>query len=102
MAYCGPRGIELDAFLRWSQKSQDAALDWASYEGRRCASCGTHPDEWENAESFHAHPAQCKGCQAQQRVSESMKDSPERGLYVMTVQGSAAVCPLCMPQDDDD
>jgi hypothetical protein len=34
MAYCGPKGIELDAFLRWSRRSQQAALDWQAFEGR--------------------------------------------------------------------
>lgn len=91
----------MDAFLRWSQRSQDAALDWASYEGRRCKSCGTHPEEWETATSFHAHPVQCKGCKAQQRVSEALRDSGERGVYVTTVAGSAAHCPSCRPLDDD-
>lgn len=102
MAYCGPHGIPLSVFLRWDVSDQDAALDWSAYEGRRCKSCGTHPAEWETRESFHAHPVQCRGCQAQQRVSEAIRDSGERGVYVTTVPGSAADCPACMPLDDDD
>jgi hypothetical protein len=102
MAYCGPRGIELDAFLRWSEGSQRAALEWMKFEGRRCKSCGTHPDEWaEERYAYHAHLAQCKGCQHQQRLTES-RDAQEagRGVYAVMAYGPAAACPQCMPDDD--
>jgi hypothetical protein len=100
MAYCGPRGIALSVFLRWEQADQDAALDWLGYESARCKGCGTHPDEWETPESFHAHPVQCKGCQAQQRVSDALQSHQERGMFATTVSGSARDCLRCQPDDD--
>lgn len=103
MAYCGPRGIELAAFLRWSESSQRAALDWMKFEGRRCKSCGTHPDEWADDQfAYHAHLTQCKGCQRQQGLTESARLASERGLSAVMAYGPAAACPQCRPDDDDD
>jgi hypothetical protein len=101
MAYCGPRGIELDTFLRWSPRSQEAALDWADYEGRRCQRCGTHPQDWaEDRYAHHAHLNQCRGCQEQQRLSESPDAKEGRGVYVVIASGPATDCPACRPSDD--
>lgn len=111
MAYCGPRGIPLSVFLgrvvgpadpAWLASDRDAVLSWTSYEGRRCKNCGTHPEEWaEDRYAFHAHLAQCKGCQHQQRLTES-RDAREagRGIYAVMAQGPAAECPQCKPDDD--
>lgn len=99
MAYCGPRGIALDDFLRWSAHSQQAALDWAAYEGRRCKNCGIHPDDVEEG-AFHAHLEQCKGCQARQRVEETKESKEGRGVYVVARPWSAPNCPRCKPMDD--
>jgi len=99
MDYCGPRGIELDSFLRWSPRSQDAALEWASYEARRCRGCGTHPDEWaENRYAYHAHLSdQCPGCLAAHRIQERFKDGLEPGVTVQLPQIPATACPRCGP-----
>lgn len=95
MDYCGPRGIELDAFLRWSPRSQEAALDWAAYENQRCKGCGTHPADWAEDEfAFHAHAKECKGCARQQQLSASIGQD-ERGIFAAIAQGSAAACPQC-------
>lgn len=96
MAYCGPRGIELEAFLRWSPHSQEAALDWQAHEARRCKQCGVHPDDVAEG-SFHAHLEQCKGCQARQRVSEAKEAQDGRGVYAVTLPYSAPECPRCKP-----
>lgn len=102
MAYCGPRGIELDAFLRWSPASQRAALDWQAFEGRRCKNCGTHPDEWaDDPFAYHAHLNQCKGCQRQQGLSEAAEVKTERGVFAVMAGGHPAHCPQCRPDDDD-
>lgn len=102
MAYCGPRGIALSEFLRWSKPDQDAALEWMSYEGRRCKNCGTHPEEWADDQfAYHAHLSQCKGCQRQQGLSEVSKSLSERGVFAVLAGGSAATCPQCRPDDDD-
>jgi len=103
MAYCGPRGIELAAFLRWSPASQRAALEWQAYENRRCSACGSHPEDWaEDPRAHHAHMRQCKGCQAKQRVAESdrAKDA-ERGTQIVLAPGSGAHCATCRPVDID-
>ena len=110
MAYCGPRGIPLSVFLgrvvrpgvdsEWTPGDRAAALDWAAYEGQRCQGCGTHPDEWETPASFHAHPVKCRGCQGQQRLSEALQNSQERGVFATTRPGSAMDCPVCRPDDD--
>lgn len=103
MAYCGPRGIALSEFLRWPKADQDAALEWSSYEARRCKKCSTHPAEWEEAGdfSFHAHLAQCQGCKHQQRLSESADaQKAGRGIYAVLAHGPAPACPQCKPDDD--
>lgn len=94
MAYCGPRALPLDEFLRWPESSQRAALDWQAYEARRCRSCGTHPDDIAEG-TFHAHLEQCKGCQARQRVSEAPEAKEGRGIYAVAVAQAATDCPRC-------
>jgi hypothetical protein len=103
MAYCGPRGLPLSEFLRWPAGDQDAALDWADFEARRCTACGTHPDEWAaDPLAYHAHLEQCRGCKEQQRISESAEARQERGVHVRIAMGPAAACPRCQPLPDDD
>lgn len=100
MDYCGPRGIALDAFLRWSRRSQDAALEWSAYESRRCRGCGTHPEDWESDKrAHHAHLTQCPGCREAQRLGESDSAKSERGVRVVLAPGSGAGC-SCQPDDD--
>lgn len=89
MAYCGPHGIPLHAFLAWPQMSQDAALEWAAYESRRCKSCGTHPDEGPR----HAHTDICAGCVKQETATRAAKD--ESGAHVHLVPGHVASCDRC-------
>lgn len=102
MGYCGPRGIELDAFLRWSPRSQEAALEWAAYESQRCRSCGSHPEDWaEDPLAHHAHLIQCKGCQARERASEAPQAREGRGVTAVLSPGDALHCPRCQPPDDD-
>lgn len=99
MAYCGPRGIALSTFLRWTQSDQDAALEWAAHEARRC-SCGTHPDDWaEDPHAHHAHlSAQCPGCLARHRLTQRLgKDGLDPGVQVVLPRTSAAACPQCNP-----
>ena len=101
MAYCGPRGIELDAFLRWSRRSQNAALEWQARESRRCRGCGTHPDDWvENKHAHHAHLSdECPGCVALARVqdheTEHGKKPMRPGVNVVLPPGPAKDCPRC-------
>jgi hypothetical protein len=99
MDYCGPRGIALTEFLRWSQRDQDAALAWTSYEARRCRGCGTHPDEWaDDPRAYHAHLSeQCPGCLASHRLTERHKDGLEPGVRVVLPQIPATACPQCRP-----
>jgi len=95
MAYCGPRGIPLSEFLRWSPTDQDAALDWMVYENQRCPNCGTHPADWAEDEfAFHSHAKECKGCKAKQQYSASI-GSDERGVFAALSPGSAKTCPQC-------
>lgn len=96
MSYCGPRGIALSAFLRWDRRSQDAALEWAAFEARRCHSCGTHPAEWaDDPRAYHAHLSeQCPGCLAAHRLSERAKDL-DPGVRVVVPFGPAASCRTC-------
>lgn len=102
MDYCGPRGIALDAFLQWPQRSQDAALEWQAYEAARCRSCGTHPEDWvDNQQAHHAHLQQCKGCREQQRLIESPEARQGRGVTAVVAPGPASACPRCKPLDDD-
>lgn len=98
MAYCGPRGIELDAFLRWSRRSQNAALEWAAHEARRCGGCGTHPEDWaENPHAHHAHLSEeCPGCVSRSRLQRELKDSElPPGVQVVLAPMPAKDCPAC-------
>lgn len=88
MAYCGPKGIALSAFLDWPQEDQDAALEWAAYENRRCGRCGSHPAEGTN----HVHVDLCQGCQRLDAVREDVKDP---GLHAHLVGGRNAECERC-------
>ncbi|MGN8245234.1 hypothetical protein ACTHAM_002353 [Cellulomonas soli] len=94
MAYCGPRGIPLSAFLSWSQHDQDAALEWAGYESRRCRGCGSHPDEGAR----HAHVDICDGCVKQEAATRASKDEP--GAHVRLVAGTLAQCPRCVAEHE--
>lgn len=102
MDYCGPRGIELDAFLRWSRRSQEAALAWAAYEGRRCKSCGTHPDEWADDKlAYHAHLTDCRGCKQLHRLSNTDRAKHGDGKFAVMAGGSPADCRRCRPLPAD-
>jgi hypothetical protein len=102
MAYCGPRGIPLGAFLRWDRSDQDAALAWAALEGRRCKSCGTHPDEWADDKlAYHAHLTECRGCRQLQRLSSTEEAREGEGRYATMASGSAAECARCQPLPED-
>jgi hypothetical protein len=101
MAYCGPRGIALSAFLRWAQTDQDAALEWAAHEARRCSGCGTHPDDWaDNPHAHHAHLSdECPGCLARHRHTEGLGDrAKDPGVSVVLPRGPARDCPQCNPK----
>ena len=104
MAYCGPRGIALSAFLSWSQADQDAALGWAAHEARRCSGCGTHPDDWNEAAggsryAYHAEIHQCEGCMHLQRTKEGERfaSGQERGLQPRLAHGPTSDCTRCRP-----
>lgn len=90
MAYCGPRGIPLSVFLSWDPADQEAALGWVSYEGRRCASCGFHPDEG----AHHAHIDVCPGCVTITNASED-EAAKAKGARTRLTTGSASECPRC-------
>lgn len=110
MGYCGPRGIPHSVFLgrvvrpgtdpTWLQSDREDALAWQAHENRRCGSCGTHPDEWdEDKSAYHAHLHQCKGCRQRQRLAQSddAKNAGD-GVTAVLAHGSAAACPRCKPE----
>ena len=78
MAYCGPRGIPLSAFLDWSPHDQAAALAWTAHEASRCPGCGTHRADWDEAQGGdrHAYAATVRECQGCVQV-EMVRDTPE-------------------------
>lgn len=94
MGYCGPRGIPLSTFLSWDQSDQDAALEWAGYESRRCNSCGYHPDEG----GAHAHVDVCPGCVELERRREGEDLKNLRGAHVRLARGTAATCERCQAE----
>lgn len=102
MAYCGPKGIPLSAFLGWSEADQDAALSWQGYESRRCGECGTHPDDWHpdhggDRNAYHSEHYTCPGCVALQRHREhpDIADGKTRGLHLRLAPGTHGDCPRC-------
>jgi hypothetical protein len=92
MAYCGPRGIPLSAFLGWAAGDQQAALAWQAYESRRCTGCGSHPDDWDpelggDLRAYRAVTRICQGCVELQRrhADPELRDGnghPVRGLHI--------------------
>jgi hypothetical protein len=100
MAYCGPRGIPLSEFLRWSRADQDAALAWTAHENRRCGNCGTHPDEWsEDNLAYHAHLTECVGCRQLQRLANTDDAKTGEGRFAVMMGGPATACQNCNPPD---
>lgn len=109
MAYCGPRGIPLSVFLgrivrpgvdpQWLPSDRDDALAWQAWDGQRCKSCGTHPDDWaEDKMAYHAHLHECRGCRQQQRLAQSDEArAAGDGVTAVLAHGSAADCPRCRP-----
>lgn len=93
MAYCGPRGIPLSVFLAWDQDDQDAALGWVTYEGRRCRSCGYHPDEG----AHHAHIDVCPGCVAVTNAADD-EAAKAKGARTHLTLGAAASCSRCIAE----
>lgn len=104
MAYCGPQGIALSAFLSWPESDQEAALAWAAREARRCSGCGTHPDDWSedlggSRMAYHAEYYICPGCTESQRMSESKQvEKAGRGVHVRLAAGGQRDCDRCSPQ----
>jgi hypothetical protein len=101
MAYVGPRGIPLSAFLSWSPEDQEAALAWQTHESRRHAACGTHPEDFADKRrpDVHFHPAVCVGCQRLEAARAALaadKDST-RGLSIVAAAGPPVDCPTCNP-----
>ena len=99
MAYCGPRALALDTFLQWPRRSQDAALEWADHEARRCRGCGTHPDDWAaDPHAHHAHlSTSCPGCLAAHRLDENTRDKRDPGVHPVLPRGPARDCTRCNP-----
>jgi hypothetical protein len=83
MAYCGPKGIKLSEFLSWPDDDQAAALAWQAHEGRRCGSCGTHPDEWDpeaggSRGAYTPEVYACRGCERLEQLRDS--DAVPKGV----------------------
>jgi hypothetical protein len=88
MAYCGPKGIPLSAFLSWDDGDQEAALVWQGHEARRCPSCGTHPDDWDPArggrrDAYAAEVVVCPGCRELDGGRAQSGDRPPHGAHLM-------------------
>lgn len=100
MAYCGPKGIPLHDFLGWPEESQQAALLWQAHEGKRHSACGTHAEDWFDAdgrpvEAQHWHEKVCPGCQRKQRAEEALDRDGTRGVFLAAADGPASRCPDC-------
>lgn len=89
MAYCGPRGIPLSEFLSWDETDQDAAMAWQMHEARRCPSCKTHPDEWDEdaggrRDAYAADIAVCPGCRTLDAARSRHEDTPPGAHLILT------------------
>lgn len=88
MAYCGPKGIPLSQFLSWHEDDQDAALLWQAHEGRRCRSCGTHPDDWDpdkggRRDAYTAEVVVCPGCRSIDAARDRESETKIQGAHLM-------------------
>lgn len=87
MGYVGPRGIPLEEFLRWSRRSQDAALTWQAHEAARCPGCRRHPYDPPR----HPHIEVCPECRAWAAASKAVKT--DQGEHLVWAPGYAHECP---------
>lgn len=104
MQYCGPRGIPLSRFLSWPVSDQEAALAWMAHESRRCGQCGTHLDDWKEAEggsrtAYHAEQFSCPGCARIGQAQTALRDqkAPDH-IHVRLAMGAGEECPRCNPE----
>jgi len=79
MAYCGPHGIPLSAFLAWSEADQDAALAWSALEASRCPSCGTLEADWDeddggSRDAWQPQAHVCRGCELLESERARVRD----------------------------
>ena len=92
MAYCGPRGIPLSVFLGWPQGDQDAALAWQADQDARCATCGTHPEDWDPEAGGHRMALRpelyrCRGCERLEQLQQSSEPAEAgRGVHIRMVR----------------
>lgn len=85
--YCAPRGIAHDAFLGWSQRSQDLALAWMLQKAARCPGCGTPFGDMGDPLAAEAELKRCEVCTLKGEVERSIPEG-ERGhihLFVRPV-----------------
>ena len=61
MAVCRAYRLPLSEFLSWSQADQDAALAYEAWQGKRCQSCGLHPDD--DSGDLVVLNVFCRGCE---------------------------------------
>ena len=97
MAYCGPRGIALSAFLSWSHADQESALAWMAQEARRCRGCGTVDDDFSDPDAWHAETLTCKGCLKLESARATV-DKDARGKVTRLARGPEHSCPTCSPR----
>lgn len=99
MAYCGPRGIPHSVFAGWSEHDRDAALSWLAWSREVCASCGTHPAEWDPSRGGDRHAYgsglhHCPGCEARHRgerdLAKARPGEVRAGTTVVLIPAPAA------------
>lgn len=85
MAACARLGISHSHFLGgpdvFTRTDRDLAVWFEIYEGERCPSCGTRPNEWDPEQGGHDHAYvaklhKCYGCaeraRAEKRITKEM------------------------------
>lgn len=83
-------------FLGWDVDDRDKALWWLIFQRQTCPSCGTRPDEFDEARggdmhAYVAEPRHCRGCEIKAQGDEwfeKHRSEYRRGTYVRLTRAS--------------
>ncbi|MCK2214293.1 hypothetical protein MF672_010890 [Actinomadura sp. ATCC 31491] len=87
MAVCHHYRIPHSQFLSWPADDRDKAIAYYVRERSRCGTCGTRPEEWDEARggdrhAYYAVERWCGGCAQIEAMRASMPGDTGRGIKI--------------------